>query len=78
VTNGELASGVMMRMEPWIAFTEDALRKALTQTAFAGAPVEELAYAVVTYYLGLNLLTELDPRRARAEPLLTQLRTILS
>lgn len=73
----ELGRRVLERLEPWIELCEDAVRKALRQTPFAGLPVSELAYAIVTYYLGLNLLTELDPRRARADALLAQLRQAL-
>jgi AcrR family transcriptional regulator len=74
-TRPELAREVLGRMEPWIAFTRDALTKALARTPYAEvAPVDELAYALVTYYLGLNLLTHLDPRRARADALFASLR----
>jgi AcrR family transcriptional regulator len=73
----ELGRQVLERMEPWIELAEDAVRKALRHTPLEGLPVSELAYAVVTYYLGLNLLTELDPRRARADALLEQLRHAL-
>jgi AcrR family transcriptional regulator len=76
-TNPELASAVLERLEPWIALSERALTKALAQTPFADLPIRELAYAVVTYYLGLNMLTHLDPRRARADALLSSLRELL-
>ena len=72
----ELASEVLARMEPWIDFTERALRKAAEHAPIVEAPVEDLAYAVVTYYLGLNLLTELDPRRARPDALFARLREL--
>jgi AcrR family transcriptional regulator len=72
--NPRLAREVLERMEPWIDLCEGALEKALAETPLKGLSVHELAYAVVTYYLGLNLLTHLDPRRARADALLRQLR----
>jgi AcrR family transcriptional regulator len=75
VADPELAREVLARMEPWIDFTRGALRKALAQTPFGDLlPADELAYAIVTYYLGLNLLTQLDPRRARAQALFESLR----
>jgi AcrR family transcriptional regulator len=77
MTKPELGRQVLERMEPWIELAEDAVRKALRHTPFDALDVSELAYAVVTYYLGLNLLTELDPRRARADALLAQLRNAL-
>lgn len=69
----ELAREVLQRMEPWIGLTREALRKAVARTPLLDVPIDELAYAVVTYYLGLNLLTQLDPRRARADALFTAL-----
>ena len=75
-TKPELAREVLARMTPWIEFTERALRKALAHTPLEDVPVEDLAYAIVTYYLGLNLLTELDPKRARADALFRRLREL--
>jgi AcrR family transcriptional regulator len=76
-THPDLAREVLARMEPWIDFARDALEQALVSTPFAElAPVDELAYALVTYYLGLNLLTHLDPRRARADALFASLREL--
>jgi AcrR family transcriptional regulator len=56
----ELARGVVERMEPWVAFCEDALNKVLAGSPLADdLPVRELAYGLVSYYLGANLLTHL-------------------
>ena len=77
MTNRDLGGRVLERMEPWIELCEEAVSKALRQTPFDGLPSSELAYAIVTYYLGLNLLTELDPRRARADALLSELQRAL-
>jgi AcrR family transcriptional regulator len=64
----ELAPEIVARMEPWIEFCEEAVTKALHGTALEGVvPARELARALVTYYLGLNLLTHLDPKRARGD-----------
>jgi AcrR family transcriptional regulator len=68
VTRPELAREVVARMEPWIELCEAALRKALQSTPAAEVvPLRDLAYAVVTFYLGLNLLTHLDADRERTE-----------
>jgi AcrR family transcriptional regulator len=67
----ELAPEVLARMEPWIDFAEQSFVKVLRGTPLAGAlPTKELAYAVVTFYLGVNLLTALDPDRRQPEQLL--------
>jgi AcrR family transcriptional regulator len=68
VARPELAHEVVARMEPWIELCEDALRRALATTPAAEVvPLRDLAYAVVTFYLGLNLLTHLDQDRERTE-----------
>jgi AcrR family transcriptional regulator len=74
VAKPELAQEVVARMEPWIELCEDALRKALaTSPAADVVPLRDLAYAVVTFYLGLNLLTHLDQDRKRTEAVVTSL-----
>src|SRR5919204_4076897 len=65
VNRPELARHVLARMEPWVAFAEETLARVLPP----GLPVPELAYAVVTFYLGVNLLTHLDPDDPRADAL---------
>ncbi|HET7856296.1 MAG TPA: helix-turn-helix domain-containing protein [Gaiellaceae bacterium] len=58
----ELAPEVLARMEPWLALCREAFEKV---DGGATLPARELAVAAVTFYLGLNLLTHLDPERAR-------------
>ena len=70
VTRPELAKEVLARMEPWIELCEEALAKALPPLP---VPLGDLAYAVVTFYLGLNLLTHLDEDRERPEALVARL-----
>ncbi len=75
----KLAREVVARMEPWIELCEDGLRKAFSKTPVAEAvPLRELAYAVVTFYLGLNLLTHLDEDRERTEALVARLQGLAS
>ena len=66
----ELGPQVVARMEPWIAFGEDAVSRVVSGTPLEGllAP-RELAYAAVTLYLGINLLTQLDADRSRTDRL---------
>jgi AcrR family transcriptional regulator len=74
VARPELASELVSRMEPWIELCEEALRKALSSTpATPVVPLRDLAYAVVTFYLGLNLLTHLDQDRERTEAVIARL-----
>jgi AcrR family transcriptional regulator len=56
----ELAKGVLERMEPWIDFCEEAIRKVVAGSPLEEVlPVRELAYGLVSYYLGANLVTHL-------------------
>ena len=64
----ELAPEIAKRMEPWLEFAEEALGKVTKGTVLETAlPLPDLAYAAVTYYLGVNLPANLDPERSRAE-----------
>src|SRR3989441_13350255 len=66
VARPELAREVLARMEPWIELCEEALTKALSGVPVGEAvPLRELAYAVTTFYLGLNLVTHLDEDHER-------------
>jgi AcrR family transcriptional regulator len=57
----ELAKGVLERIEPWIDFCEHAIRRVVAGSPLEDTlPVRELAYGLVTFYLGANLLTHLD------------------
>jgi AcrR family transcriptional regulator len=57
----ELAKGVLERIEPWIDFCDDAIRRVIAGSPLEDAlPTRDLAYGVVTFYLGANLLTHLD------------------
>ena len=72
----ELAQGVLERMEPWVDFCEEAIGKLLGDTPLRETlPVRELAYGLVSYYLGANLLTHLGGA-GRTEALFAQLQTI--
>jgi AcrR family transcriptional regulator len=74
VARPELAPAIVARMEPWIQLCEDALAKADAELGVAQlVPLRELAYAVVTFYLGVNLLTHLDEDRTRTDALFARL-----
>ena len=61
----ELAPKVLALMEPWIAFATETLERILPP----GLPAKELAYATVTFYTGVNLLTHLDAEGTRTDAL---------
>jgi AcrR family transcriptional regulator len=77
VARPELAREVLSRMEPWRELCEDALRKALaSSTVREVIPLRDLAYAIVTFYLGVNLVTHLEEDRERTEELVKRLRSL--
>jgi AcrR family transcriptional regulator len=74
LTRSELAPALVERVEPWIDLAEETFARVLARTPLeAVAPARELAYAVVTFYVGVNLLTHLDPDRARTDALFERL-----
>jgi AcrR family transcriptional regulator len=66
----ELAPAIVARVEPWIAFArEQVARFAETSPLGSLAPPEDVAYAVVALFLGLELLSHLEGDTARTERL---------
>jgi AcrR family transcriptional regulator len=64
VARAELAPELVARLEPWVDLCEEALAKGFDLLGLPPpVPPAELAYAVVTFYLGVNLLTHLDESR---------------
>jgi AcrR family transcriptional regulator len=79
VTRPDLAPAVLARMEPWLELSEEALTKAISLGGLPElVPARELAYAVATFYLGVNLLNHLETDRARADALFARLETLAS
>jgi len=73
IARPELAPEMILRMQPWIALCEEAFGPLVADTPFATVEAEDLAYAVVTFYLGVNLLTQLDPDRTRTDSLFSRI-----
>jgi len=72
VARPELAPEMLARMEPWVGLCEEAILKTASLAGVAvPLPSRDLAYAAATFYLGVNLLTHLDPER-RIEALLVR------
>jgi AcrR family transcriptional regulator len=73
----ELKPALVERMEPWIALCEDAIGKGFGWLGLPElVPRRELAYAFVTFYLGVNLMTQLDEDRTRTDALFARLEVI--
>ena len=72
VNRPELARGVLELMEPWVEFAEETLARLLPP----GLPARDVAYAIVTFYLGVNLMSHLDPRHERTDELFARAREL--
>jgi AcrR family transcriptional regulator len=66
----ELGPKVVARIEPWIRFTEETVARILAGSPLeAMVPARDLAFAIVSLYLGIELLTHLSADRSRADAL---------
>lgn len=73
----ELKPALVERMKPWLELCEDAVEKAFAWLELPELlPRQELAYAFVTFYLGVNLMTHLDEDRARTDALFARLESL--
>jgi AcrR family transcriptional regulator len=61
----ELCASVVQLMEPWTLLAEETFTRVLP----SGLPARQLAYATVVWYLGVNLVTYLDPSGTRVDEL---------
>ena len=72
-----LGKAIAERIKPWTDFTEDLVRRFLDELPFSSLiPAEEVAFAVVALYLGMEMLSELDGNRSRAEAIFTRAGTL--
>lgn len=66
----ELRTAVIEMVEPWISFAEETFRRVLP----SALPTRDIAYATVIWYLGANLMTDLDPEGDRTAALFDRAR----
>jgi AcrR family transcriptional regulator len=66
----ELAPELMARSRPWLEFVQKAVEKALGDGPLNEIlPPREIAYAVLCFYLGVNLMTQLEEDTSRLDSL---------
>lgn len=66
----ELRPEIVARAEPWLDFVQTTLDKMLEGSPLAQLlPTRDVAYALVAFYLGVNLMTHLDADDSRTEAL---------
>ena len=72
VNRPELGRQIVALMEPWIELAEATLARVLP----GELPARELGYATVVFYLGVNLMTHLDPEHERTDALFARAREL--
>lgn len=66
----ELGPELVARAEPWMDFVEGAIRKGLGDNPLVQLiPPREIAYSVLCFYLGVNVMTQLEPEPERVDGL---------
>ena len=64
----ELRAEIAARVEPWVTFTQEAVERLLEGSPLNQLmPGGDLAFGIVALYLGMEMLTNLDDDRSRAE-----------
>ncbi len=71
VSDAELGSEVIARLQPWIDMVAGKLRELLAGSPFESMlPAGDMAFAIVALYLGVDMLSHLEGEHARAGALL--------
>jgi AcrR family transcriptional regulator len=65
-TDPEDGRAILDRFEEWISLVQDALGRAVSGPLAGAVPAREAAYAISAMFLGIELLTRLDPERSEA------------
>jgi AcrR family transcriptional regulator len=64
----EERAALLERFDGWIRLVQDALERAMAGSPLtAVAPVREAAYAICAMFLGIELMSRLDPERSEAD-----------
>jgi hypothetical protein len=71
VSDAELGGEVAARLQPWIDLVANRLRELLAGSPFGSLlPAEDVAFAVIALYLGVDMISELEHDHSRAASLL--------
>jgi AcrR family transcriptional regulator len=73
----DLGPELMKRMEPWIELTETAVVRAMESIGIAGlVPPRTVAYAIVSLFLGIDLISHLESDQTKAEAMFDSAHTL--
>lgn len=77
VSSPTLRTAILDGMTPWTALVEEALQNVVEGTALASiVPLADLAFAISSLFLGMELMGGLDTDRDRAGALFDSLQTV--
>lgn len=66
----ELGPELIARSEPWLDFVEGAIRKAAQDNSLLQlVETREMAYFIICFYLGVNVMTQLETESSRVDGL---------
>ncbi len=72
----ELRQALLDGFQPWLRLVEGAVERVLAGTAYAGAvPITDVSFAIASLFLGIELMSGLDPARAAERRLFTTIET---
>ena len=72
----ERGGALLDRFDLWIGLVQEALERAAAQYPIAAVvPPREAAYAICSMFLGIELMSRLDPERSEAEPVFDMMQT---
>lgn len=75
----EMAQAMLDAFDRWIGVVEDGLGDALVGSPLAGMlPKREAAYAISAMFLGIQLMSRLDPERSEADALFQMMENMAS
>lgn len=73
----EQGGPILDRFDEWIRIVEEGLDRALAPYPVAGLiPTREAAYAISAMFLGIELMSRLDPERSEADAVFDMMATI--
>jgi AcrR family transcriptional regulator len=73
----DLGRAILDRFEEWIGLVQEALARAVDDHPLAAmVPPREAAYAISALFLGIELMTRLDPERSEAPALFDMMANI--
>lgn len=77
VSSPELRQSVLAGMDPWTDLVSEALGRVLADTPLASAvPLDDIAFAISSLFLGMELMAGLDTDTDRVANLFTSLDTV--